>query len=218
MSRVTVCVVDRSRLIREATKLFLAGVEFEVAAEAASLSEAIDLIERGCRVDLFLLDYASTELDLALRIRELAPGARIALFATELTAAKVSQALRIGLDGCVDKNLSAPSLGNYLKLVMAGERVVPYGVAADLFNTPATPSLQSPHLSRREEEILGCLAEGLPNKLVAQQLDISIQTVKVHVRSILRKLGVQNRTEAALWATRNGISNRPTGQAPQETS
>jgi two-component system nitrate/nitrite response regulator NarL len=103
-----------------------------------------------------------------------------------------------------------------LELIMLGESVLPFQVVRSIMNqAPQTqePSLQNKSvepslygattckLSAREAQILGCLKEGAPNKLIARKLDITEATIKVHIKAILRKIGVANRTQAAMWAT-----------------
>ena len=112
-----------------------------------------------------------------------------------------------GACGYMVKNVSAPSLLAFLRLVALGHKVMPPELAEHLQREPssygdqtsANISLEDAGLSRREEEVLGHLVAGQPNKSIARNLDVSDATVKVHVKAILRKLHLANRTQAALW-------------------
>lgn len=105
-----------------------------------------------------------------------------------------------------------------LELVMLGEAVLPAIIVLpsprmDSPNTCREPmgdthraQVDSPTLSNREVEVLACLRDGAPNKVIARKLSLSEATVKVHVKTILKKIGVCNRTQAALWATRHATT------------
>jgi two-component system nitrate/nitrite response regulator NarL len=116
-----------------------------------------------------------------------------------------------GARGYMVKNVSAPSLLAFLKLAALGHKVMPPELAEQLQRdqssygdqTSGHVSLEEAGLSRREEEVLRYLVAGQPNKSIARNLDVSDATVKVHVKAILRKLQLSNRTQAALWAKSN---------------
>jgi two-component system nitrate/nitrite response regulator NarL len=125
---------------------------------------------------------------------------------------RLAAGLAVGIDGYLLKNMSADALPQWLRLVLLGEKVFPTDLAHMLTNGRVTlrnNGGQISHvngLSGREMEILGCLINGAQNKQIAQELDISDGTVKVHVKAILKKIRVQNRTQAAIWAMNNGIA------------
>jgi two-component system, NarL family, nitrate/nitrite response regulator NarL len=114
-----------------------------------------------------------------------------------------------------------------LELVTLGESILPFEVLRSLMDAahqnqsqplqnntaePKLSELKASKLSPREAEILGCLREGAPNKIIARKLDVTEATVKVHVKAILRKIGAANRTQAAMWASQclpgSGAANR----------
>jgi two-component system nitrate/nitrite response regulator NarL len=102
-----------------------------------------------------------------------------------------------------------------LQLASLGERILPSSLldvvlrqsSYPLSTQSDAPQIDRANLSQREMDVLCCLTAGYPNKLIARQLDVSEATVKVHVKAILRKLKVGNRTQAAMWGTSRGISN-----------
>jgi two-component system nitrate/nitrite response regulator NarL len=113
-----------------------------------------------------------------------------------------------GAHGYLVKNVSAASLLAFLRVAVLGHKVMPPELAEQLQRDPcshgdqtsSSVSLEEAGISRREEEVLGHLVAGQPNKSIARSLDVSEATVKVHVKAILRKLQLANRTQAALWA------------------
>lgn len=116
--------------------------------------------------------------------------------------------------GFIVKKISSASLVTSLRLVAMGEKVMPSSFAEELHSLPVTgadpvgvhQTLKDAGLSVREVEILTCLVSGKPNKVISRQLGISEATVKVHVKAILRKIGVQNRTQAAIWAMEGKVA------------
>jgi two-component system, NarL family, nitrate/nitrite response regulator NarL len=115
--------------------------------------------------------------------------------------------------GYLLKNMSADALHQSLRLVLLGEKVFPTDLAHLLISdrlTARNEAVQGDHvngLSDREMQILGYLTSGAQNKQIANDLQISDGTVKVHLKAILKKIGVQNRTQAALWALSQGMTH-----------
>jgi len=119
-----------------------------------------------------------------------------------------------GAQGYIVKSMRSQPLMTALRLASLGEKVMPSDLVAVLNSNPALPSTdhageviaKDTNLSERELDVLCLLMAGYPNKLIARDLDVCEATVKVHVKSILRKLKVSNRTQAAIWASSNGLS------------
>ena len=128
------------------------------------------------------------------------PEARIAVIADRFDLGFVKLARSAGIDGfCLSAN-DREVLIKSLELVMLGEAVMPTSMMTLLLDlAPVTTELRK--LSTRESQILHCLTDGAPNKVIARKLDVAEATVKVHVKAILRKIGAANRTQAAMWAT-----------------
>lgn len=143
-------------------------------------------------------------------LRALAPGARLVHLTTGVDRIRLRQALDAGVDGYLSKDRSANALVQSLHLVMLGEKVYPADLALMLTQAPAPRAMGAPKgLSTRETQILRALVRGDSNKMIANQLQITEATVKVHLKSLLRKISCSNRTQAAIWALHNGLGEQP---------
>jgi DNA-binding NarL/FixJ family response regulator len=154
---------------------------------------------------VLLLDELGPLLEPTLDVlRAELPSARVLLVAREADAAAVSGAVELGLHGLVDAHAHGRELVQAVRDVVGGRRVFPALVVLD---DPAAAA----HLSRRQRDVLRLVAQGLSNQEIAQELTITVNTVKFHVRTIFRQLGIHNRVEAArLWAAGSGPA-RPFG-------
>ncbi len=137
---------------------------------------------------------------------------KLVLLADQFDFDTMIDAFREGVDGYIINDIQCQSLMESLKLVASGEKVLPSQLVRHLPLRSAMANVKVNdgsdllnNLSEREVETLRCLIMGYPNKVIAYRLDISEATVKVHVKAILRKLGVQNRTQAAICAVNNGL-------------
>lgn len=159
-------------------------------------------------------------------VHQLFPAAKIIVLAREFDFHAMLESLRAGAYGYLTNDLSWERLAGYLDLIALGEKIFPSQLAQKLIDDSAafeaavdSTSLDAAHLSAREMDILCRLVAGLPNKLISRELAISEATVKVHVKAVLRKLRVSNRTQAAIWASSQGLQNLDTdisraGRAP----
>ncbi|SMH38026.1 LuxR C-terminal-related transcriptional regulator [Azospirillum agricola] len=205
MTTLTVFLIDPNRLFRAGLKRVLDGAHFEVVGEAASLHEIT-----ASEADLMLIDPAAGDItERAFQTLRLAhPKARIVVLTSELDARHLAAALRAGANGYLRKDIASESLMQSLTLVMMGETVFPTELAALLLGGQTAvdePQSQRKGLSPRETQILHCLLAGSSNKTIANHLKITEATVKVHLKSLLRKINATNRTQAAIWAMNNGI-------------
>lgn len=119
---------------------------------------------------------------------------------------RIMSALEAGACGYLLKDVDADEVGEALRAAARGESPLDPRVARTVLTARLTPQPQS-DLSPRELEVLALLVQGLPNRLIARRLQISEKTVKAHLTNIFRQLGVADRTQAALWATRHGIGH-----------
>jgi two-component system nitrate/nitrite response regulator NarL len=140
------------------------------------------------------------------------PTAKIVILATEFDYDAMLGAFRAGVQGYLTNDLPWERLAGYLDLISFGEKIFPSQLADRLIGENIdgvaggqSATIDSVNLSAREMEILQRLISGLPNKIISRQLTISEATVKVHVKAVLRKLGVANRTQAAIWAAAQGL-------------
>nr|WP_296749477.1 two-component system response regulator NarL [Thioalkalivibrio sp.] len=204
---VRLLVIDDHPLFRRGVRQ-LVDIEggFEVVGEASSGPEGIDLALR-LQPDLVLLDLNMEGMDGNQTLRALrAAGcaARVAMLTVSDQEEDLVEALRAGADGYLLKDTEPEELLRQLRHVVDGRLVLTEGLTEHLARAmrrqgqPA-PTGQ-PRLTPREREVLDLIASGLNNKLIARELDLSEGTVKVHVKHLLKKLGLRSRLEAALWA------------------
>jgi two-component system nitrate/nitrite response regulator NarL len=214
MENVSTFLIDANKLFREGLKRLLEESPFQIVAEAGNVREGLLVAEQGSNPQLVLLDLATgadDEADALRRLRHAVPDARIVVLTSELCTRRLSSALEAGADGYLMKDLSSDALTQSLRLVMLGEKVFPTHLAALLISgrVSTAPAAEMPTsrkgLSQREVQILRCLLSGDSNKMIANQLSITEATVKVHLKSLLRKINASNRTQAAIWALNNGI-------------
>jgi two-component system nitrate/nitrite response regulator NarL len=204
--------VGRNTIVREGLQLILSEHGFQVTSSAT----AAGLVPPTSATWILILLVEENAAELVSRslvaLKERYPSARIMLLATEFDFRMVRSAFRAGAAGCLLEELSCDRLVGMLHLVAMGEKVFPSQLADQLMDGAGvnqqnglSPTIDSAHLSVREVEILRCLIMGLPNKVISRRLSISEATVKVHVKAVLRKLHVMNRTQAAIWATSRGL-------------
>jgi two-component system nitrate/nitrite response regulator NarL len=205
-------LIETNRLFREGLKHLLAGTRFEVGSEFNTVDLALvageaATGEAGSTPELVISGQpVKDEADLRA-IREVFPNARIVVLADDLSVDVLRAAMGGGADGFLIKNVSPEALIQSLQLIMLGEKVFPTNLASMLLDMNATGSQHSVRgLSPREQEILQALVTGASNKLIAIKLGITEATVKVHLKTLLRKIDVNNRTQAAIWAMNNGFS------------
>lgn len=198
-------------LLRSGLWHILRGSPFALI-EAASGVDQSPLQRFGMSPVLIIIEAdqgTARLLEIIRQVREHLPEARIVALADQPDLGFVTMAHRAGVDGFCSAASGPDVLIKSLEMVMLGEAVVPSQVLRALLDAPSQNNLAEPKLadlkpyklSPREAEILGCLREGAPNKVIARKLDITEATIKVHVKAILRKIGAANRTQAAMWAS-----------------
>jgi NarL family two-component system response regulator LiaR len=206
-SRVRVLIADDHEVVRQGLRAFLElDPTLDVVGDAASGTQAVRLAHR-LRPDVVLMDVVMPELDgIAATevIRRELPDTRVLVLTSMLEDASVRSAVRAGAIGYLVKDTSALELRQAIKAAAAGQVQLSPSVAARLMRQVVAPE-QLDALSEREVDVLRLLAHGSANKQIARDLGIAEKTVKTHVSSILGKLGVQSRTQAALYAGRIGL-------------
>jgi DNA-binding NarL/FixJ family response regulator len=205
---IRVLIVDDHSVVREGLRTFLELQDgIEVAGEAADGEEAVREAER-LRPDVVLMDLVMPRLDgvSAMRtLRERVPAARVVVLTSFLDDERLLPAIRSGAAGYLLKNVQPQELARAVRLAADGEALIDPAVAARLVDS-LVEGLESeePELTPREQEVLGLIGRGFANKRIALELGISEKTVKTHVGHVLAKLGVSDRTQAALYAARLG--------------
>jgi two-component system nitrate/nitrite response regulator NarL len=212
MDTVVTLLFGRNKLFREGLKSLLKGSQFEVVGEADDVS--MFEIDADLEPGLILIDLSSNPSHIVDDLNHLSsalPDSPVVILNDNLCSNTLASCLAAGASGYLMKDISLDALLISLQLVVLGEKVFPTHLAALLVNgvanaVPASvPADNSYGLSEREMQILQCLVQGDSNKLIANRLSITEATVKVHMKSLLRKINVSNRTQAAIWALNNGL-------------
>jgi len=223
-----IVLVGKRILLREGLARILRSVNFRVLA---SVSSADDLPQNKLQLHrlLFLIVHTGEDFDAAVeqieRLSDRHPGARIAIVADHYRLDELVSAFRAGANGYLVDVMTCDVFIRSIELVMMGETIFPpaflsfvlnpdgnhldAAVSRDENDLVTTEDTIGPQLSPQEKSILRCLIEGDSNKCIARKIDIAEATVKVHVKAILRKIRVQNRTQAAIWGMNNGSLARP---------
>lgn len=210
-SRVSLHIFARNRLLREALeRAFAARTDIETVGSAEKPQAGLDAVA-ALRPQVVLIDGGSLEFDwvkLVTGIRRAAVESRVVLFGMPEDAETFFSAIRAGVVGYVLSESSGADLVTAVRCAARNEAFCPARLCLALFNyvvrsssSPA-PLLRAKHgLTRREQQLLPLISEGLTNKEIATRLALSEQTVKNHIGSILRKMGARDRLSAAHAAT-----------------
>ena len=216
---IKVLLTDDHNLFREGlARILREAPGIELVACAASGEEALQLAAQH-RPDLALMDINMPGiggLEAARRLRQQNPTINVLMLTISEEDQDLFSAVRFGARGYILKNSSSRELLEAIRRVNEGEAVITPSMAVKLLDAFAASvqnplpqpedTLQIEELSEREAEVLGLIARGLSNKEIGEQLSISPNTVKAHLRNILEKLQLSSRVEAATWALRHGLS------------
>jgi DNA-binding NarL/FixJ family response regulator len=210
-----VLVADDHSLFRDGVVSLLEAAGFDVVGQVGDGLSAVEAaIEM--RPDLVLMDITMPKLsglDALRRMRAEAPEIQVVMLTVSDEDSDLLAAVQSGAKGYIHKSLSAQEFLDLISGLERGEAALSRKTAARLIaglgNSPGPEVDKTLRLTQREIELLRLVADGLSNKAIAQSLNVSENTVKYHVRNILQKLGVQNRTEAVAHAMRSGILGRP---------
>ena len=208
---VRLLVVDDHPVVRQGLRTFLeTRPDFEVVGEAGDGESAVAEAAR-LRPDVILMDLVmpgTDGLEAITRIRAADPAARIVVLTSFASADQVVPALRAGAAGYLLKDAAPGEVEAAIRAVQRGEGLLDPAVTATVLAEMARPGGSDPgygSLTPREREVLGLLGRGLTNAAIARELVVAEKTVKTHVSSILAKLRLADRTQAALYAARLGL-------------
>ncbi len=209
--RIRVLIADDHQIVRQGLRTFLdVQDDIEVVGEASDGAECVALAE-SLAPDLILLDLKMPGTDgvealRMLRERKLAARVLVVTSFTELDA--VVPAVRAGAAGYVYKDIDPAALASAIRSVHSGHVLLTPDIAAALVaGSVSDRDAGLERLTDREREVLAEIARGRSNREIARALVLSEKTVKTHVSSILLKLDLQDRTQAALYAVRHGVAN-----------
>ncbi len=201
---IRVLIADDHAVVRQGLRTFLGLQEdIEVVGEAADGEQAVAEAER-LAPDVVLMDLVMPRMDgveAIRRLHELVPGARAVVLSSFIDEDRLLPVVRAGAAGYLLKDVEPAELVAAIRTVHGGGALLHPRVAARLLaevaGDPLTP---------REREVLALIGRGMANKAIARELGLAEKTVKTHVSSILAKLGVADRTQAALYAVREGLA------------
>ena len=203
-------IVDDHEIIRTGLKLMLEGSSLEIADEATSAAETLASVEKSTP-DIVLMDIrmeGGDGLNTLGRLKLDHPDLPIVLFSAYDNPTYIARAVALGASGYVLKTATREKLIQVLETAASGESAWTREELRRVTGALATPRLSQDievPLTQRESEVLRQMALGLTNKEIAKMLGISYETVKEHVQHILRKIGVSDRTQAAVWAVRKNL-------------
>jgi DNA-binding NarL/FixJ family response regulator len=207
---VRVLIADDHEVVRTGIKSILADTDIEVVGEATSGEQTVTMALE-LNPDIVVLDIrmpGNDGLNALGRIKLDRPNMPILVLSTYDNPTYVARAVALGANGYLLKTASQEEVVDAVKRVADGENIWTREELRRVTGALATPRISNDidvPLTKRESEVLKQLANGLTNKEIAQALGISYETVKEHVQHILRKVGVTDRTQAAVWAVRKGL-------------
>jgi two-component system NarL family response regulator len=213
---IRVLIVDDHALFRRGLQMVLEGeLDIEVAGEATDGDEAVDRAE-ATTPDVVLMDVRMPKrsgIEATRMIKEILPSTQILMLTISDEEADLYEAIKAGAAGYLLKEISIDEVSNAVRAVYQGQSLISPSMASKLLNEFASmvkrqderTQLPGPRLTDRELEVLKLVAKGLNNRDIGQELFISENTVKNHVRNILEKLHLHSRMEAVVYAVREKL-------------
>ncbi len=222
VEKIRVLIVDDHAMVRQGLRTFLelqdgGPLPIEVAGEATNGLEAVDLTVR-LKPDIVLLDLVMPEMDgiqATSRIVECSPNTRVIVLTSFGEEERVLPAIRAGAQGYLLKDIPPNELVQAVREAYLGKvqlhpevarKLMAVAVAKEQPRAKFTNEDSKENLTERERDVLALIAEGRNNREIAESLVISEKTVKTHVSSILEKLQLDDRTQAAIYALRHGLT------------
>jgi DNA-binding NarL/FixJ family response regulator len=216
---IQVLLVDDHTVVRRGIEAYLEMVDdIDMLDQAGNGREALDTIDRlqtsGTPPDVVLMDLLMPEMDgitTTAAIKERWPEIEVVALTSFIEEDKIHGALQAGATGYLLKDAAANEVAAAIRAAYQGQMHLDPAVARRLAESLRAPKPEEPvePLTDREREVLALVAQGRANKEIARQLGISERTVRTHVSSILGKLGLASRTQAALYAVREGLVPAP---------
>jgi DNA-binding NarL/FixJ family response regulator len=209
---IRIVIADDHKVVRSGLEQLIETFgDVELVGAASDGEQAVRLCEEQAP-DIALLDLAMPRMDgieATRRIRAARPSTNVVVFTSFSERDRILRALDAGATGYLLKDAEPDELHRGLLAAARGESPMHPKAAAQLVAERGTASAAQARLSAREREVLGLVVDGLANKQIARRLGISEKTVKGHLTRIFQELGVSDRTQAALWAERNGLPGPP---------
>ena len=221
MSQAPLVFVGGTGLFRRGLNSFLEDSEFALTAEFDTAAECVAAAPEMTTPEVIIYISSGSKDDSEQAVDAMFNAfddARIMVLSADLSVDELGACLRVGARGYLLSSISKEALIHSITLVVLGETIFPSGLATawlsgSLSRRRTGNATPVQNLTNRESDILSCLTDGSSNKLIARQLGITEATVKIHMKSLIRKIGVQNRTQAALWAIESGFADNFTPAA-----
>jgi len=213
---IRVLLVDDHRVVRRGVMAYLDLVDdITVVGEAGDGGEAVEQIaalgSHDAQPDVVLMDLLMPEVDGITATREIKsrrPLVEVVAMTSFVEEAKVRGALEAGAAGYLLRDADADEVAQAIRAAIAGQMHLDPAVARLLADAVRRADRPGDDLTPREREVLGLIAEGASNHQIADRLIVSERTARTHVSAILRKLGLASRTQAALWAVKEGLGTQ----------
>ncbi len=225
---ITAIFAGYDRLFQEGMRLLL-GERFEIVQYIASFEGALEAMRAGnLDVDLVIGDpglNVAPELEAISAARREFPKTKVIVLAHQIDHSMLNTLLECGAGAVLSSDISVTAILCSIEIVMLGERIIPTVLSSEGRSSAVPPQPSElavvddtadveNSLSNRERQILHCLVDGQRNKSIARNLGMTESTVKVHLKMLLRKLRIQNRTQAAIWAYNHGFVSNEESQSP----
>jgi DNA-binding NarL/FixJ family response regulator len=216
LTTVRIAIVDDHGIVRQGLRALLSRPGIEVIAEGENGAEAVQIAQE-LAPDVILLDIRMKDgdgLTFLPQIKDAAPETAVIILTTYNNPSYLVQAINSGADGFLSKETAPERIVRAIRAAAAGDELIDRTLLAatlgqvngDALDTDPSETILGEDLSEREIQVLQLMASGLTNAQIAEQLTIGVTTVKTHVQHIFQKLHVSDRTQASLWAVRNGIA------------
>jgi DNA-binding NarL/FixJ family response regulator len=204
--RISVVLVDDHAVVRTGLAQLLSGAaDIEVVGQAADGAEAIEVV-RATRPDVVVMDLQMPGMDGVEATRVIVGeelGSEVVVLTSYSDSSRIVAALDAGAVGYLLKDADPEDVLDGVRAVSRGESPIHPRVARQLLTTRTEVPVTATTLTSREAEVLELVRKGLANKQIARRLGISERTVKAHLTSVFQRIGVADRTQAAIWAERN---------------
>lgn len=216
MTGTMTCLINKCALLNEGLKTILQESGYRPLVTMQCMDEFFKDRHHSYRLIIVSSNIIKGDAEnMIKRIKDHSSKSRIVILADDIDMALISTAFKADLDGYISQDIPAPAFTASINLINMGQKLFPTNITySDFRNLAQTQSKWNfsndevrNDLSDREMETILCLAKGQSNKIIASNLNITESTVKIHLKTILRKLGMKNRTQVAIWAIKQGFPN-----------